>query len=361
LELIDDIFPDNTHLKKLQGIEIDHSIINKILYYIDYFRYIKYNFTKFSEIIMGFRMLNIAIIIPCFNEEITIQKVIQDFKQIELNLSIYVFDNNCTDNTAQIAKQSGVTVVHSPHQGKGSVINHAFSIINADVYIIADGDDQCDTSVIPDAVRKLTTEHLDMLTLVRIPKNKSTYRLGHMFGNKVLTKLTHIFFKNTCSDVLGGYRVFSKAFVKSFPGHSRGFEIEIELSVFASQMRLRTGEMFVSYRARPKGSVSKLHTIRDGIRILLTIFYLLIAEQPLRVFSILAIIIGSFGTYGIIYSSKFFTDFTSLQYIPTAIFYSIFFIIAILLFIAGLLMYYIQRNTIEQRRFTYNYFSLSEK
>ena len=295
----------------------------------------------------------IAIIIPCYNEDLTINKVISDFQQVVPHATIYVFDNNSTDNTYEYAKQSGVTIYKSPYQGKGNVIRHAFAVVDADVYIIADGDDQCDTSVIPEGIQKFLDEDLDMLSFVRVAEHEKVYRTGHAFGNKMLTNLVKLFFKNKAADILGGYRIFSKAFVKSFPAHSRGFEIEIELSIFAHQMRLLTAEMEVPYRKRPEGSFSKLNTITDGILILSTIIYLIITEKPLLFFGTIFGVLGSLATFWIVDVYLEFLQIMSVPRFPTLIFALILLSLASLSLSVGIILTFLQRNTMEQKRYMY--------
>lgn len=294
----------------------------------------------------------IAVIIPCYNEEITIQKVITDFQQTIPHASIYVFDNNSTDATYRLAKESQAIVYRSPYQGKGNVIRHAFAVVEADYYIIADGDDQCEVSVIPEAIQRCQENNLDMLSLVRVA-DKSTYRQGHAFGNKLLTWLVNLFFKTKCADVLGGYRIFSKAFVKSFPAHAKGFEIEVDLSVFANQLRLITGEMNVPYRARPEGSFSKLNTIKDGILILKTIAYLVSSEKPLLFFGMISLCFALVGGGFAIDVYLEFLKISEVPRFPTFIFAMTMLFLSSMSFAIGLILMYIQKNTLEARRNIY--------
>ncbi|MGL4367926.1 MAG: glycosyltransferase family 2 protein [Brevinemataceae bacterium] len=299
--------------------------------------------------------MNIAIIIPCYNEDITITKVVRDFQKTIPNASVYVFDNNSSDNTYQFAIDAGAIVHRSPYQGKGNVIRHAFSIIDADYYIIADGDDQCDVSIISEALQKMKVDNLDMLSLVRVA-DKANYRIGHAFGNKALTFLVNLFFRTKCSDVLGGYRIFSKAFVKSFPAHAKGFEIEVELSIFAHQLRLLTNEMNVPYRTRPEGSFSKLHTIRDGVLILKTILGLISNEKPLLFFSTIGLVFGVLGGFLAIDVYLEFLRISAVPRFPTFILsMSLLFLSALSLAI-GVILSCIHQNTLEARRFVYTKF-----
>ena len=299
---------------------------------------------------------NIAVIIPCYNEEITITNVINDFRSVIPNASIYVFDNNSTDNTYTLANEAGAILYKSPNQGKGNVIRHAFSVVEADIYIIADGDSQCEVSIIPNAISKFMDEKLDMLSLVRVSENSNTYRPAHKFGNKVLTGLVNMFFKTNSSDVLGGYRIFSKSFVKSFPSHSKGFEIEVELSVFAHQMRFMQNEYNVPYRSRPEGSFSKLNTVRDGILISYTIMTLFMTEKPILFFGIISFILGSVGLY---LATDIYLEFLRISMVPrfpTFIFAMSLLFLSSLSLVTGIILHYIARNTLEQRRYTYNFY-----
>lgn len=295
----------------------------------------------------------IAVVIPCYNEEITIVKVIKDFQSTVPDAIIYVINNNSTDNSAMLAEKAGAIVYNCTYQGKGNVIRYAFTKIDAEIYIIADGDDQCDVKVLPDALKKFLLDDLDMLNLVRIADSKSSYRYGHAWGNKILTRLTNFLFQNKCSDILGGYRLFSRRYAKSFPGHSKGFEIEIELSIFAYQMRLPTNEIQIPFRARPIGSVSKLHTIKDGIKILLTIIYLFTNEKPITFFGGMASILGILGLYWIIDIWIEFLKISAVPRFPTLIFAVTLLLLSLLLLATGLIIHYIQRNTLEQRRYAY--------
>jgi hypothetical protein len=231
-----------------------------------------------------FKGLEIAVLVPCYNEEVAIPRVVRDFRQALPTAHIYVYDNASTDRTAEVAAQAGAIVGHEPFPGKGNVMRRMFSDIEADVYVLVDGDDTYDASAAPTLVRALLDRQLDMVNGARVTEIKEAYRLGHRFGNRLLTGLVQVIFGKQFNDMLSGYRVFSRRFVKSFPAISSGFEIETELTVHALELRMKTAEMPTRYKDRPAGSVSKLSTIRDGVRILKMIGLLVKEERPLAFF-----------------------------------------------------------------------------
>ena len=203
---------------------------------------------------------------------------------------IYVYDNNSTDNTVEEAHRSGAIVKYEPIQGKGSVVRRMFSDVDADVYLLVDGDMTYDSKAASSMVSKLLENNLDMVTGVRISEDENTYRFGHRFGNKLLTSIVKNIFGARVSDMLSGYRVFSRRFVKTFCANSSGFEIETELSVHALTMRMPIDEIDTKYFARPEGSQSKLNTYKDGLKILRVIFELVRDEKPLAFFGSFAFI-----------------------------------------------------------------------
>lgn len=227
---------------------------------------------------------NIAVIIPCYNEEKTINSVITGFRKSLPEAKIYVFDNNSLDATGSVAEESGAIVRKVSLPGKGNVVRRMFADIEADVYIMVDGDDTYDATAAPILVEKLVSEGLDMVVGCRHEdsRDNNNYRRGHRLGNRLLTRSVQRMFKGEFTDMLSGYRAFSKRFVKSFPAESAGFETETELTVFSLEMRLPYGEVVTSYRERPAGSQSKLSTYKDGMKILLMIVRLYSNELPLR-------------------------------------------------------------------------------
>ncbi|MGC3982924.1 MAG: glycosyltransferase [Steroidobacteraceae bacterium] len=229
-------------------------------------------------------MQRVAVLIPCFNEATTIAAVIRDFAQHLPDATIYVYDNNSTDGTAAIAAAAGAVVQREPLQGKGNVVRRMFADIDADVYVLVDGDGTYDAASAPRMIQHLSDQSLDLVNAARAPVSTQVFRAGHAAGNLGFSRLIAMIFGKQISDVLSGYRVMSRRFVKSFPALSRGFETETELVVHALELRLPVAEMTTPYRERPEGSHSKLHTLRDGTRILRTILALIKDERPLAFF-----------------------------------------------------------------------------
>src|SRR6201998_1938882 len=226
----------------------------------------------------------VAVLVPCYNEERAIGKVIGDFRAALPGATVYVYDNNSTDGTVAAAQAAGAVVRRESHQGKGYVVRRMFNDIEADVYVLVDGDATYDAPSAPAMIAKLLADRLDMVVATRVNERDKAYRLGHRAGNRLLTVfVTHIFGR-AFTDILSGYRVFSRRFVKSFPILSGGFEIETELTVHALELELPVGEVAPPYYSRPAGSASKLSTWQDGFRILWTVLKLYRAERPLALF-----------------------------------------------------------------------------
>jgi len=234
----------------------------------------------------------IAVLVPCFNEEAAIDKVVKDFRAALPAAAIFVFDNNSTDKTAEIARAAGAEVFEEKHRGKGFVVRRMFADVDADIYVLVDGDATYDAPSVRRMIGRLIDGQLDMVVGSRIDKDKAAYRAGHRAGNRILSGFVAWVFGPSFNDMLSGYRVFSRRFVKSFPVLSGGFEIETELTVHALELGLPVEEIETPYYARPEGSSSKLSTWRDGFRILLTIANLYRAERPLPFFSVLGLIAG---------------------------------------------------------------------
>ena len=232
--------------------------------------------------------MNVAVLIPCYNEEASIASVVESFRAALPQAAVYVYDNNSTDDTARVAAQAGAIVRNEPNQGKGSVIRRMFAEIDADLYLLVDGDSTYDASIAPRMIEMAIDHRLAMLVGRRVEGSSTAYPSGHRFGNKMFTRAVAMLFGAHLHDILSGYRVFSRGFVKSFPGFSRGFEIETELTVHALTLRLPVGEIETVYKERPTGSSSKLNKYSDGTRILWTIFTLFKNEQPFVFFSILS-------------------------------------------------------------------------
>ena len=232
--------------------------------------------------------VSIAVLVPCYNEEKTIANVVRDFRQALPSARIYVYDNNSRDATQKLAAQAGAEVRSEPLQGKGWVVRRMFADIEADVYVLVDGDDTYEAGKAPAMVELLRSQHLAMVVGRRVHEAAEAYRPGHVLGNKLFTGAVARLFGTSFSDILSGYRVFSRPFVKSFPVFAGGFEIETELTVHALTLKLPVAEVATIYKERPAGSLSKLSTYRDGIRILWMILLLFKNEKPFQFFSILA-------------------------------------------------------------------------
>ncbi len=239
--------------------------------------------------------LRLAVLVPCYNEESSIAKVVADFHAALPEATVYVYDNNSSDNTAAIARRAGAVVRRETRPGKGSVIRRMFADIEADIYLLVDGDDTYEAGIAPAMVRLLRDDHLDMVNATRISDAASAFRPGHRLGNAVLSGIVAHIFGNQITDMLSGYRVFSRRFVKSFPALATGFETETELTVHALDLRMPVGEIECAYRERPPGSASKLHTYADGLRILRSILLLVKEERPLLFFSLAALALFTLG------------------------------------------------------------------
>jgi glycosyltransferase involved in cell wall biosynthesis len=231
----------------------------------------------------------IAVLVPCFNEEAAVATVVADFRKSLPAAEIFVYDNNSSDRTIAVAREAGAQVRSERRQGKGHVVRRMFADIDADIYVLVDGDATYDAASAPRMIDALLSDHLDMVVGLRIDQVQAAYRPGHRTGNWMLTSFLSQVFGQAFKDILSGYRVFSRRFVKSFPVLSDGFEIETELSVHALELALPVAEIETPYYARPEGSFSKLNTWRDGLRILGTILKLYRSEKPLRFFTAIGI------------------------------------------------------------------------
>ena len=233
--------------------------------------------------------MRIAVLVPCFNEEAAVATVVADFRKALPSADIFVYDNNSSDRTVAVARDAGATVRRERRQGKGHVVRRMFADVDADIYVLVDGDATYDAASAPQMVEALMSDRLDMVVGLRVDRAATAYRRGHRAGNRILTGFLSWVFGQAFRDILSGYRVFSRRFVKSFPVLSDGFEIETELSVHALELALPVAEIETPYYARPEGSVSKLNTWRDGLRILGTILKLYRSEKPLRFFTAIGV------------------------------------------------------------------------
>jgi len=297
--------------------------------------------------------LRIAVTIPCFNEEAAIAKVVSDFAEALPSAKIYVYDNNSSDRTADLALAAGAQVSNERRQGKGNVVRRMFADVDADVYVLVDGDATYDAASAPRMIEKLVNEKLDMLVGRRVDQDREAYRPGHRAGNWMLTAFLSNVFGQSFNDILSGYRVFSRRFVKSFPALSDGFEIETELTVHALELMLPIAEMETPYFARPEGSFSKLNTWRDGFRILFTILKLYRSEKPLRFFGLLGLV---FGLISIGLAIPIFVTYLEeglVPRLPTAVLSTGLMIIAMLSLSSGLVLDTVTRGRREMKLLAY--------
>jgi glycosyltransferase involved in cell wall biosynthesis len=295
----------------------------------------------------------IAVIIPCLNESASIGKVVSEFRAALPDARIFVYDNGSSDDTVGVARAAGAVVRRESIRGKGNVVRRMFADVEADVFVLADGDDTYDAGAAPMLVDMLLKETLDMVNAVRQTKTDAAYRRGHVFGNRLLTGLVATFFGSRLSDLLSGYRVFSRRFVKSFPALATGFEIETELSIHALQLRMPIGEQITNYRERGAGSSSKLNTYRDGFRILRTIAYLVKEEKPLAFFFVMGILLAliSMGL-GIPVIIEFMRT-QLVPRLPTALLAAVVAVLSFVSFTCGLILDSVARGRAEARRLAY--------
>lgn len=296
---------------------------------------------------------SIAILVPCYNEELTVAAIVRDFNACLPQAVVYVFDNNSKDATVRLAREAGAVVRSVPLQGKGNVIRRMFADVDADIYIMVDGDNTYDASMAPRLAEKLVDEGLDMVVGTRVSTEQEAYRFGHRFGNRMLTGSVAAVFGNTFTDMLSGYRVFSRRYAKSFAAHSAGFETETELTVHALELRMPVAEVETIYRSRPEGSVSKLNTYRDGIRILWTIIKLFKTEKPLAFFSLafFAFMLAAFGFAAPLLQTYLATGL--VPRLPTAILSVALSLFGVISLSCGLILDTVTKGRIEQKRFAY--------
>ena len=294
-----------------------------------------------------------AVLIPAYNEEATIETVVASFRESLGDAEIYVFDNNSSDNTVELARKAGAIVRREPYQGKGNVVRRMFADISSDVYVLVDADATYDATAAPAMISLLQEDSLDMVVGARVSDSQHAFPPGHRFGNRMLNLVVRMLFGRQFEDMLSGYRVFSRRFVKSFPVQSSGFEIETELTVHALEMRMATAEYRTDYFDRPTGSESKLSTYSDGLRILRTIFTLFKTNHPLRLFGVMSIL-SAFISIGIFLPVLWeFMQTGEVPRIPTVILSASLMIMAVLLFAVGLILQNVSRFQREMKRLFY--------
>jgi len=295
----------------------------------------------------------IAVLIPCYNEQAAISKVVADFRRVLPHAAIYVYDNNSRDKTVSVAREAGAIVRAEPLQGKGNVVRRMFADVEADIYVLVDGDATYDADSAPLMIQALLDGPLDMVNGARQSTTVNAYRPGHRFGNWMLTSMVSWIFGNRFTDMLSGYRVFSRRYVKSFPALSAGFETETELTVHALELRMPTAEIMTPYQDRPPGSVSKLSTFRDGFRILWTIVVLVKEERPMLFFLILSALFA-FTSIGLIIPILVkFLETGLVPRMPTAVLSMGLMIVAFLSLTCGLVLDTVTRGRQEMKRMRY--------
>ncbi len=297
--------------------------------------------------------VRIAVILPCYNEAVAIAKVVKSFARALPSARIHVFDNRSTDATVAEARAAGAVVHSVTARGKGNVIRRMFADVDADIYVMADGDDTYEAEAAPGMVRKLQEEGLDMVVGSRVSGSAGAYRPGHRLGNLLLTRCVALLFGDTFTDMLSGYRVFSRRYVKSFPASATGFETETELTVHALQLRMPVAEVATRYGERPEGSVSKLNTWRDGFRVLLTIVRLLKSERPLMFFTGAFALCCAAAVWLAVPLFQVYLQTGLVPRIPTAVLCTGLVLFGVVLLACGLVLNTVTRGRIEAKRFAY--------
>jgi len=295
----------------------------------------------------------IAVLVPCLNEEAAIARVVADFRTALPDALIFVYDNGSSDRTIEVGRQAGAIVRQEPLKGKGNVVRRMFADIEADIYVLVDGDDTYDAASAPALIRRLIDDSLDMVNGAREELSVLAYRRGHRFGNRLLTGLVAYFFGERMSDMLSGYRIMSRRFVKSFPALSSGFETETELTVHALELRLPIAEVMTPYRERPPASSSKLRTIPDGIRIMRLIIRLVREERPLEFFSVVAALLAIASVVLIIPVVADYLRTGLVPRIPTAVLSTGMMLLGFLSLMCGLILSTVTRGRMEAKRLHY--------
>lgn len=295
----------------------------------------------------------IAVLLPCYNEGLAIRRVVQTLRDVLPDALIYVYDNRSADNTAEEARAAGAIVRQENWPGKGNVVRRMFSDVDADIYLLLDGDGTYDSTAAPEMIERLVNERLDMVIGTRRNVYINAHRLGHGFGNRLFNKMYRSLFGPLFTDIFSGYRVFSRRFVKSFPAVSSGFEIETEMSVHASQLRMPIAEMPTDYGVRQDGSVSKLRTFRDGFRIIFTFLILFKEIRPARFFGVLSL---GILTLSIILATPLLVTYIEtglVPRLPTAVLSTGLVLLAGIFMVSGLILDSVARGRMEQKRIWY--------
>ncbi len=295
----------------------------------------------------------VAVLVPCYNEEAAVGKVVADFRAALPDAQIYVYDNNSSDNTVAVASEAGAQVRSERRQGKGHVVKRMFADIDADIYVLVDGDATYDAASAQRMIDRLMSEHLDMVVGLRVDQDVAAYRRGHRTGNAMLTGFLAMVFGQAFQDILSGYRVFSRRFVKSFPVLSDGFEIETELTVHALELAMPVAEIETPYYARPEGSFSKLNTWHDGFRILGTILKLYRSEKPLQFFGIIGAALTAASLILVEPVIMTFIEQGVVPRLPTAVLSMGLMILAVLSVASGLILDTVTRGRREMKLLAY--------
>ncbi len=297
--------------------------------------------------------IRIAVLVPCYNEEVAIGSVVRGFRASLPEATVYVYDNNSTDRTSAVAREAGAVVRAERLQGKGNVVRRMFADVEADVYVMVDGDDTYDAASAPALVEAMLAEGADMVNGVRHHAGSEAYRPGHVLGNRMLTGMVAWIFGDRVADMLSGYRVFSRRFVKSFPALSAGFEIETELTVHALELRMPMSQAPTPYKERPPGSASKLRTFRDGFRILGTILKLLSRERPFTLYGGIGLVLGASSLLLAAPLLPTYLETGLVPRFPTAILASTMMLLAFLSAFMGLVLDTVTHHRRETRRLAY--------
>lgn len=297
--------------------------------------------------------LSVAVVIPCFNEAGTIANVVRDFREALPFAKAFVFNNQSTDGTGEVARAAGAEVRWVPLRGKGNVVRRMFADVEADIYVMVDGDDTYDAHAAPQMIAKLYAGGLDMVVGCRVPEESGAYRFGHAFGNHMFNVFLEFLFGMPSRDVFSGYRVFSRRFAKSFPAQSSGFEIETELTVHALELKMPVGDYDIAYRQRPEGSLSKLNTFRDGWRILKAMLKLFRVERPFEFYRITGIVLAmvSLGLAAPLLVTYFETGL--VPRLPTALLSTGIMLVSVMSFLIGLVLDNVAQGRREARMLAY--------